>query len=512
MLGIQAIVFFAFFSSCFATKFAMFPMPVGRSHFLFVSKLGQELAERGHEVKIYTGASSQNFAESSPFVRFFNDTKCSEWVKKASSKPVTETNPKKILALLYTVLSCFCDEMLGDSEVMNEVSSADLVVGEFMYLCSALVADQLSLPHVLISAPSLNHPIALAVGLPLSPTYASHSSIPLSSFMDRAKYIFFWVVAYLSYRQDLCASFGDVKATHNITPEKSIQETLGRVDMIISQVPFGLGLENPRPLPPNTRVVGPFLPGPPKPLSDELEQFMQRSGDDGVILVSFGSIVGDLFGINESVWQMMAEAFAKVPQKVIWKLKLQGTSRISLSENVKLLSWLPQNDILAHHKTRLFIAHAGMNGILESTYHGVPMICSPFFGDQFLNAQMAQQGGFAEAIDLKTLSSQDFVELIHKVINQASYRESAERISKSVKLLPRPPVKEAADWVEYAQAQGSLEFLKPLGSDLPFYELYCLDILLLAFSLLVLAIFLINSFFKVVRKSVSRFNGKHKTQ
>ena len=96
-----------------------------------------------------------------------------------------------------------------------------------------------------------------------------------------------------------------------------------------------------------------------------------------------------------------------------------GTSRISLSENVKLLSWLPQNDILGHHKTRLFIAHAGINGILESTYHGVPMICSPFFGDQFINAQMAQQGGFAEPIDLKTLSSQEFVDLIHKVINQA---------------------------------------------------------------------------------------------
>ena len=51
---------------------------------------------------------------------------------------------------------------------------------------------------------------------------------------------------------------------------------------------------------------------------------MQRSGDEGVILVSFGSVVGDLFGINESVWQTMAEAFAKVPQKVIWKLKLDG--------------------------------------------------------------------------------------------------------------------------------------------------------------------------------------------
>ena len=52
MLGIQAIVFFTFLSSCFAAKFAMFPMPFGRSHFLFVSKLGQELAERGHEVRL----------------------------------------------------------------------------------------------------------------------------------------------------------------------------------------------------------------------------------------------------------------------------------------------------------------------------------------------------------------------------------------------------------------------------------------------------------------------------
>ena len=187
-------------------------------------------------------------------MRFFNDTKCSSEMKKVSSQPVMETNPKKALALLYTLQSRFCDEMLGDSELMNEVSRADLVVGEFIYLCSALVADQLSLPHVLISAFSLNHPMALAVGLPLSPIYVAHSSVPLndqSSFMDRAKYIFFWVFSYLSYRQDLCASFGDVKSTHNITPEKSIQETLGRVDMIISQVPFGFGLENPRPLPPS---------------------------------------------------------------------------------------------------------------------------------------------------------------------------------------------------------------------------------------------------------------------
>ena len=97
---------------------------------------------------------------------------------------------------------------------------------------------------------------------------------------------------------------------------------------------------------------------------------------------------------------------------------MAGTSKVSVSDNVKVSSWLPQNDILGHPKTRLFIGHAGLNGIFESTYHGVPMICSPFFGDQFVNAQIAKQVGFAEIVDLEATSAEDFVSLIHKVLTQ----------------------------------------------------------------------------------------------
>ena len=95
---------------------------------------------------------------------------------------------------------------------------------------------------------------------------------------------------------------------------------------------------------------------------------------------------------------------------------LPGTSKLSVSDNLKLLSWLPQNDILGHPKTRLFIGHAGLNGILESTYHAVPMICSPFFGDQFDNAHMAKRAGFGEVVDLQATSSDEFASLIRKVI------------------------------------------------------------------------------------------------
>lgn len=67
----------------------------------------------------------------------------------------------------------------------------------------------------------------------------------------------------------------------------------------------------------DTKVVGPFLAAPAKPLQEELEEFMQKSGNEGVILVSFGTIMGN---INENMLTLLANAFSRVSQKIIWKL------------------------------------------------------------------------------------------------------------------------------------------------------------------------------------------------
>ena len=52
---------------------------------------------------------------------------------------------------------------------------------------------------------------------------------------------------------------------------------------------------------------------------------MQEADDKGVILVSFGSILGHDVGFNESLLQIIADAFFKLPQKIIWKVNLEGT-------------------------------------------------------------------------------------------------------------------------------------------------------------------------------------------
>ena len=64
-------------------------------------------------------------------------------------------------------------------------------------------------------------------------------------------------------------------------------------------------------------MVGPLLTGPSKPLPRKLEEFMQSSGDDGVIVAAFGTILGAL---DKDILAVMTRAFAQFPQKFIWKL------------------------------------------------------------------------------------------------------------------------------------------------------------------------------------------------
>ena len=68
---------------------------------------------------------------------------------------------------------------------------------------------------------------------------------------------------------------------------------------------------------------------------------MQSSGDAGVIIFSMGSYIN---AMDTDKANMIAEAFAKLPQKVLWKLGGQPPTKIP--PNVKISKWLPQNDLL----------------------------------------------------------------------------------------------------------------------------------------------------------------------
>ena len=77
----------------------------------------------------------------------------------------------------------------------------------------------------------------------------------------------------------------------------------------------------------------------------------------------------------------------KAVDRLQWKASLTYsdlTSSGPLPSNIHVMTWVPQIRVLQH--TKLFITHAGADGLLEAIAAGVPMICVQQYCDQFINS------------------------------------------------------------------------------------------------------------------------------
>ena len=160
--------------------------------------------------------------------------------------------------------------------------------------------------------------------------------------------------------------------------------------------------------------------------------------------MTLGTLVANL---PEDVTEDIAAAFAKLPQKVIWRH--QGKRPSTLGNNTVLLDGLPQNDLLGHPKTRLFVAHGGTNGIQEAVYHGVPLVGLPLMFDQSDNFFKMKVRGVAKVMDIATVNRENFLEALKEVLHEPSYRENMRKLSNLQRDQPIKPLDHAVFWIEF---------------------------------------------------------------
>ncbi|XP_037845308.2 UDP-glucuronosyltransferase 2B18 isoform X3 [Chlorocebus sabaeus] len=278
----------------------------------------------------------------------------------------------------------------------------------------------------------------------------------------------------------------------------TLSETIGKADIWLIRNSWNF--QFPHPLLPNVDFVGGLHCKPAKPLPKEVEEFVQSSGENGVVVFSLGSMVTNM---KEERANVIASALAQIPQKVLWRF--DGKKPDTLGLNTRLYKWIPQNDLLGHPKTRAFITHGGANGIYEAIYHGVPMVGIPLFADQPDNIAHMKAKGAAVRLDFDTMSSTDLVNALKTVINDPLYKENVMKLSRIQHDQPVKPLDRAVFWIEFVMRHKGAKHLRVAAHDLTWFQYHSLDVIGCLLACVATVIFIIMKcclfcFWKFARK------------
>ncbi|XP_051239006.1 UDP-glucuronosyltransferase 2C1-like [Dicentrarchus labrax] len=255
--------------------------------------------------------------------------------------------------------------------------------------------------------------------------------------------------------------------------------------------------EYPRPTMPNIVYMGGFQCKPPKPLPVDLEDFVQSSGDHGVIMMTLGTLVGTL---PQHIAEEIAAAFAQLPQKVVWRY--MGQKPANLGNNTLIVNWLPQNDLLGHPKTKVFVAHGGTNGVQEAIYHGVPVVGLPLFFDQPDNLSRIKAKGGAVIVDIAVLDRHIFAEALMAALYNSSYRENMQRLSRLHRDQPMKPLDQAVFWIEYVIRHKGARHLQTMSHKMSWFVYNSVDVIAALLTFVLLITFTFISIIRLLGKMI----------
>ncbi|RVE66273.1 hypothetical protein OJAV_G00124820 [Oryzias javanicus] len=463
------------------------------SHWLNMRTIIEELVKRNHSVTVLV-------PEASPSVNYNNSRDAAKFNFLVFKVPFTRSDyvsmmqefmdfsmyemHRSSLLQLFLRMGDFmrrssdlgvrqCDAMLRNRQLMATLRAAayDVVLVDPLVMCGDLVADVLGVPLILSLRFSFGSTLERHCGhAPFPPSFVPTAPLPFSdrmSFVQRLSNAL--MTASMSmlhealWKLKLDPYYSEVKGSPS-----SYCGTFGKADIWLIRTFWDL--ETPRPFPPNFKFVGGLHCKPANQLPEDLEAFVQSSGEAGVVVVTFGSMVTNLTAERA---QVIASGLGRIPQKVIWRYR--GDRPAALAPNTKLYDWIPQNDLLGHPRTRAFVTHGGTNGLYEALFHGVPVVGVPLFGDQPDNLARISRHGAALVLNFNSMTADDLTGALHAVINQPSFRSSMRRLSDIQRHQPVAPLDAAVFWVEFVMRHGGATHLRLASHDLTWIQYYSLD-------------------------------------
>ncbi|XP_026676213.1 UDP-glucuronosyltransferase 2C1-like isoform X2 [Diaphorina citri] len=482
-----------------ANILALFPT-ASYSHQMPLLALPRALAQRGHNVTVIT---TNPLKEPMPnYTEIDISFTYNYWKSTAGEKRLinldTKIGPIEVVNSFISGTNILTDIQLGSPQVQKFISYLDKEKPKFdLVLYEDLMhTSYLGFLHKLDYPPLVSMlTLPLLCGLDLSsgnvcqPSYISEMIIGRTnkmSFYYRLEGYLYLLYARLVLAPRIFSAQDALAKKYFGSSCPSTKDMVRNRSLLLSSSMWIF--EYTRPVFPNTIHVGPLHIGDTKPLPQDLAKWVE-GGKKGAIYFSLGSNVKSA-ALEDSKRTAILAALARFPDyRIIWKWENEELE--GLPSNVICRKWLPQHDLLAHPNIKLFITQGGLQSLQEAVHFEVPVIGIPFFGDQNYNVKIIRRLGIGSYMEFEDIHTETLFENIQEILNNYDrYKKAVKRASDISKTQMMSPRDTAVWWVEYLlKADGNVSHLQPEYWHLTWYEYFGLDVYLVIFSPVILALY-----------------------
>ena len=163
------------------------------------------------------------------------------------------------------------------------------------------------------------------------------------------------------------------------------------------------------------RFIGPSI----RPITRQVEKT-----SDKTIYISMGTV-----NQNREFYRNCLSALAPTGWQVIISMGTNTDHFEDIPENIQVYESVDQMAVLSIADA--FITHCGMNSVSEGLYFGVPLVLFPQTPEQDAVAKRTEE--LSAGVRLKSISEEDILDALKRIIKDPQYKAGAERVSESVK-------------------------------------------------------------------------------
>ncbi|XP_017110702.1 UDP-glucosyltransferase 2 [Drosophila elegans] len=481
----------------------------GFSHFKVVMPILNELANRGHDITVISYVKNPqahgypNYEElliSAP-----GEDQSSTTINLV---PLTENTPTRSLFVLIREYIALhdegqetCEHLFASGHIekvleRHKIKPYDLLLTEYFNSdCQLALAKLMELPIIGLSTCALMPYYYDRIDLPDTPAFIQSEFV---GFAGQLK----WHERLLNFMQAKLLKFL-YKYHSNAADNELIRKYLGvKIDVeqvARTQTAFIFGnqhysLMGSRPQSLQFVEIGGvhITKQAEKELPENITNFLSQSSE-GVIFISWGSMVR-ASSIDEDKLKAILEVLQNQPLKVIWKWEADEAPKTDPSKFL-FIKWAPQLAVLCHPKVKLFWSHGGLLGTTESVHCGKPMLVTPIYGDQFLNAFSVQNRGMGLKLDYEDITIANLRKAFTE-LRKESYIQRSLQISKIFNQRQNTPLELAIWSVEHVIQNGlvSAKLLQSPGIELNGFIYHSLDSIALILIPIVFLIIILSYF------------------